>query len=644
MDVPVVRRKDWKLVWLSGLLGVGFYLADTLVDVYLFQEGDLSDQLLRPDPIELWMRFSVIAVSLAFGGVAQLMLHRADAATEQARTAEKFLDSVIENLPNMIFIKDAEHLRFTRVNKAGEKLLGYKRDVLLGKNDFDCFPHEQAEFFTRNDRHVLHSRATLDIPEEHIDTQGCGKRVLHTKKMPILDEQGKPAFLLGISEDITAQKQTQLDLLQAKANAERYLQISETMIVGLDTRGCIMLINQRGCEILGRSQDDLLGASWFDIAIPEPERESVYAVFQQMIAGETAPVEYNENEIVTAEGDVRYLLWHNTLQNNPAGEIVGTLSSGLDITGRKRAEDQLRLAGVVFKSTKQGVVVTDKHNRIVSVNPAFTMITGYTQEEVLGNNPSAIRSGRHDEAFYHRLWGEIQRTGYWEGELWDRRKNGEAYPSWQSISAVFNGNDELTHYVSVFSDITPIKEHQKDLDFLAHHDPLTGLPNRLMFNDRVAHALQRCMREGKELALLFMDLDDFKSINDTYGHGVGDQLLQTLATRLEALLRKEDTIARFGGDEFLILLESYESREGVEEVVKKIMSAVSVPIETEGYEIRVHASIGIAIGPPDGPSGSALTTAADAAMYRAKAYGRGTYQFWSDETSQQGNGVAIDRY
>lgn len=638
------RSKDWKLVWLSGLLGVGFYLADTLVDVYLFQEGDLIDQFLHPDPIELWMRFSVIAVSLAFGVFAQIMLHRADAATEQARTSEKFLDSVIENLPNMIFIKDADHLRFTRVNKAGEKLLGYDRDVLLGKNDFDFFPHEQAEFFTRKDRHVLHSRATLDIPEEDIDTQGCGKRVLHTKKMPIFDEQGNPAFLLGISEDITAQKQTQLELLQAKANAERYLQISETMIVGLDAKGCITLINQRGCEILGRSQDDLLGGSWFDIAIPEPERKSVYAMFQQIIAGEIAPVEHHENEIVTAGGDIRYLLWHNTLQHGPAGEIVGTLSSGLDITERKHAEDQLRLAGVVFKSTKQGVVVTDKDNRIVSVNPAFTAITGYTQQEVLGKNPSSIKSGRHDEAFYHRLWGEIERSGYWEGELWDRRKNGEAYPSWQSISAVFNRDDELTHYVSVFSDITPIKQHQKDLDFLAHHDPLTGLPNRLMFNDRVAHALQRCMRDGTELALLFMDLDDFKSINDTYGHGVGDHLLQALAKRLEALLRKEDTIARFGGDEFLILLESYESREGVEEVVKKIMSAVSFPIETEGHELTVHASIGIAIGPSDSSSGCVLITAADAAMYRAKAYGPGNYQFWSHETSQECNSVAIDRF
>ena len=639
----MTRFQRWKLLWLSGLLGIGFYLADSSVDAYLFQEGKLVDQLLHPDPFELWMRLSVLVVSLAFGAFAQLMLNRANVATEQARTAEKFLDSIIENLPHMIFIKDAEHLRFSRVNRASEKLLGHDRKELIGKNDFDFFPREQAEFFTSKDRQVLRSGELLDIPVEDIDTQCCGRRVLHTKKMPILDEQGNAAFLVGISEDITAQKQTQLDLLQAKASAERYLQISEAMIVGLDLNGCITVINQRGCEILGRSEESLLGRSWFEIAVPAAQRKRLQAVFRQMVAGEIAPVEYLENEIVTAQGDTRYLLWHNTLQHGPSGDIVGTVSSGLDITGRKQVEDQLRLAGVVFKSTKQGVVVTDKSNRIVSVNPAFTAITGYAQEDVLGANPSLMRSGRHDEAFYRKLWAEIETTGYWEGELWDRRKNGEAYPSWQSISAVLDESGEVTHYVSVFSDITPIKEHQRDLDFLAHHDPLTRLPNRLMFNDRLAHALQRCLRDGAQLALLFMDLDDFKKINDVYGHGVGDRLLQTLAERLKALLRKEDTIARLGGDEFLILLESNESYDGVEQVAKKIMHAISSPMSRDGQIITVRASIGIAMGPADGSSGAELIGAADAAMYRAKANGPGAYEFWSGEARRERNSVSVDR-
>lgn len=543
-------------MWLGGLLGVGFYFADALIDVYLFEKGDLLVNLLHPDPMEAWMRFSVLLISLAFGVFAQTILHRAETTTEEARTAERFLDSIIENLPAMIFIKDANQLRFVRINKAGEVLLGHGRDVLVGKNDFDLFPREQAEFFNSKDKYVLQSGASLDIPEEDVDTRGCGKRVLHTRKIPIFDEQGNPAFLLGISEDITSQKQAQLALVQATANAERYLQISETMIVGLDVKGGITLINQQGCEILRRSENSLLGQNWFDIAIPEPERKHVYAVFQRIMSGEIALLRSYENEIVTADGNVRYLLWHNTLQYGRNGEIAGTLSSGLDITERKDAEDQLRLAGVVFNSTKQAVMVTDRNNCIVSVNPAFTVITGYSAEEVFGKNPSHLKSGRHDVAFYQKLWMKIEENGYWEGELWDRRKNGEAYPSWQSISAVLDESDALTHYVSVFSDITSIEEYKRNLDYLAHHDPLTGLPNRLLFDDRVMHALERCAREGAELALLFMDLDGFKNINDSYGHAVGDCLLQTLARRLKELLRKEDTVARLGGDEFLILLES----------------------------------------------------------------------------------------
>ncbi len=490
--------KKWKLVCLSGLLGIGYYIADACVDAYLFHEGKLIDQFLHPEPIELWMWFGVIFVSLLFGVFVQFMVHRADAATEQARTAEKFLNSVIENIPNMIFIKDAEHLRFTRINKAGEELLGHSRDRLIGKNDFDFFPREQAEYFTGKDRLVLQSGAAMDIPEEDIASRDGGIRVLHTRKVPILDEQGNPEFLLGISEDVTA---------------------------------------------------------------------------------------------------------------------------------RKHAENQLRLAGVVFMSSKQGVVVTDSNNRIVSVNPAYTAITGYTQEEVFGKDPSYIKSGRYDNVFYQKLWSEIEECGYWEGELWNRRKNGEAFPAWQSISAVFDPGHELIHYVSVFSDMTPLKEHQMELDYLVHHDPLTGLPNRLMFDDRLTHALQRCVREGTELALLFMDLDDFKNINDTYGHATGDYLLQTVSKRLEALLRKEDTIARFGGDEFLILLESFESIAGIEAVTKKIMDEISTPLETDAGDIAACASVGIAVGPRDGSNGPDLIKAGDVAMYRAKADGPGNYCF-----------------
>jgi len=621
------RLRRYKLVLLGGFMGACFYVTDALIHVYVFGDSILVDQLVHPEPLEWWMRLSMISICLGFSIYAQFMLHRAQAATRHAHISKKFLESVVENLPHMVFIKDAQQLRFTKINKAAETITGLSREDMIGKNDTDFFPAEQAEFFIAKDRQVLQCGEILDIHEEEIDTPDRGRRILHTKKVPILDEQGNPVFLLGISEDITEKIQAQRELLEEKQRAERYLTISEAIIVGLDTDERISLMNRRGSEILGLPEKELLGRNWLELAIPETERQSVHAVYKKIMAGETELAEYCDTQILTVTGDVRHIAWHNILQYGRAGEITGVLSSGQDITDRKRAEDQLRLAGVVFEYTSQAVVVTDQNNRIISVNPAFTLIMEYTPEEVLGKDPAYLGSSHHDEAFYRKLWVEVKRDGHWKGEIWDRRKSGEAFPSWQSISAVYDNNGELTNYVSVFSDITPIKQHQNNLNFLAHHDPLTGLPNRLMLDDRIEHALKRCIRERTELALLFIDLDEFKNVNDTYGHNVGDQLLQTLAKRLQALLRQEDTIARMGGDEFLVLLESFKSINDVELVAKKIIHEISQPVDISGHQVVVGASVGIAIGPTDGSNVESLIKAADLAMYRAKDEGRNKYRF-----------------
>ncbi len=621
------RLREWKLVWLGGLIGVGFYVIDAIVDVYLFDEGNLVDQLFRPTPFEWTMRLTVLTIALLFSTYAQTMLHRAQAAMQEARISRKFLDSIVENLPGMIFIKEAGQLRFAKINRAAETVMGFSRSEMIGKSDADFFPPEQADFFNTADRNVLQSGEVLDIPEEVIDTGSNGRRILHTRKVPMYDENGNPAFLLGISEDITETIQAQQELAEEKRRAERYLDISEAIIVGLDTNERISVINRHGCKALGLSEKELLGRNWFDIALPETGKHHGHTVYKKIMSGEIELAEYNDNDIITATGEVRHIAWHNTAQYGPAGEITGVLSSGHDITDRKHTEEQLRLAGTVFESTSQAVVVTDHDNHIISVNPAFTLITEYTLEEVLGKNPSFLRSSRHDEAFYRNLWVIVTTDGQWKGEIWDRRKSGEAFPSWQSISAVYDNSGEVTNFVSVFSDITPIKEHQSNLDFLAHHDPLTGLPNRLMLDDRIAHAMQRCIRDHRELAVLFLDLDDFKIVNDTYGHHIGDQLLQTLAMRLQSLLRQEDTIARMGGDEFLVLMESFETIDDVELVAKKIIHEVSKPVEINGHQVEVGASIGIAIGPTDGANVSSLIKAADLAMYRAKDQGRNQYIF-----------------
>ena len=614
-----VRR--YNLIWLGILIGAGFYVADVFIDVYLFNEGDILGQLLHPAPIEAWIRIIVLVLTTIFGVYAHVLLQR-------SRTAEQFFYTIIENIPDMVFIKEPKELRFVRLNHAGEKLLGYTREEFIGKNDYDFFPREQADYFIEKDRGVLESGTTLDIPEEEIDTRALGKRYLHTKKVPIKDSNGDSIFLLGISEDMTERRSAEIVLNDERERAEKYLQVSKAMIVSLDREGLITVINRRGCEILGYAEDQLLGKNWFEIALPEADRDKISEVFRAIMADNSELFADYENEVVRRDGEIRYIAWNNTLQRDENGEICGILSSGQDITRRKQAEDQLRLSATVFESSNQGILVTDKNNKTVSTNPAFSNITGYSFDEVRGKSPAYLQSGFHDEEFYQNLWRSINEQGYWKGEIWDRRKDGKSYPSWQTISAIRDEAGEITHYVSIFSDITPIKQQQASLDFLAHHDPLTGLPNRLMLDDRLEHAVQQHLRNHGQIAVFFIDLDDFKYVNDTFGHATGDRLLKAIADMLREMFRDEDTIARFGGDEFVILIQSFESQAALELIAEKIVNEVSETLNIEGNEITVATSVGIAVAPSGGTDPQTLLRSADKAMYQAKTMGRNRYHFY----------------
>lgn len=620
MKASILWLRHHKLIWLGLSFGAAFYIADVLVDVYVFNDGNILGQFLHPDLQEAWMRLSVLTLSTIFGIYAHVLLHR-------SRAQEQFFSSIVEQIPHMVFIKSPGDLRFLRINTAGEKLLGYARDELIGKNDYDFFSREQANFFIAKDREVLETGMELDVAEEEIDTGNLGKRYLHTKKVPIKDTKGKSIFLLGISEDITDRRNAEVQLNNEKSRAEKYLQISRAMIVGLDRKGEITLINHRGCEILGYEEDELLGKNWFEIVIPECDRDKLTEVFLTIMAGNMELFAQYENEVLRKDGEIRYVAWNNVLQCTETGEIAGILSSGQDVTRQKQVEDQLRLAAAVFEFSNQGILVTDKDNRVVSVNPAFSAITGYSLDYICGQSPAFLQSGFHDEKFYEDLWKSIREQGHWKGEIWDRRKNGESYPSWQTISAIRNEAGEITHYVSIFSDITAIKQQQASLNYLAHHDPLTGLPNRMMLDDRLEHAVQRHLRNHSQIAVFFVDLDEFKEVNDTFGHATGDRVLKAIADRLVDMFRDEDTIARLGGDEFVILIESYESRTALELIAEKIITEISLPLLIDEKEITVATSIGIAVPPSGGTDPQSLVRSADKAMYQAKAIGRNQYHF-----------------
>lgn len=328
----------------------------------------------------------------------------------------------------------------------------------------------------------------------------------------------------------------------------------------------------------------------------------------------------NEQRIIRSRGDVIF---------SQDGRPIKAIGTGQDITERKRAEEGLRQAAAVFDNTNQGIVVIAANGDIVAVNSAFTSITGYQANDVLGRNPQILRSDRHDKAFYRTVWRSLKKQGHWQGEVWSRHKDGHTQPIWGNVSLVLDEHGVLTNYVAVFSDISPIKEAQERLQYLAHHDSLTGVPNRLLFDARLEHALQRAKRYGHRVGLLCFDLDHFKVINDTLGHKAGDVVLRTIAQRLRDSIRADDTVARMGGDEFVIILDEIARPEDAGLLADKMQLLVADPVSIQHHEIVTSASIGISIYPDDAQDSQSLCQTADAALYLAKQRGRANYQFYS---------------
>ena len=329
-------------------------------------------------------------------------------------------------------------------------------------------------------------------------------------------------------------------------------------------------------------------------------------------------------------GETRWMHIESTPTRLENGDIVCD-GVQIDITERRLAEEKLRLIAAVVASTRDGVVITNLEPRILTVNPAYTEVTGYSEAEIIGQNPRMLQSGRHDRAFYQALWASLLQTGHWQGELWNRRKSGELYPQWMTISTVRNHRGEPTHYVGVLTDISQIKHAEARVERLAHYDPLTELPNRLLAQSRLTHALEQAQRRCCRVGVLFIDLDRFKTVNDSLGHLIGDQLLQAIAQRLGERLRQQDTLARLGGDEFLIVLEDLQRPDEAAAVAQTLINLLKQPfILSGGQEIYVGASIGISLYPDDSQSVIELIQHADTTVYQAKSQGRNTYRFYTE--------------
>ncbi|HEX8989037.1 MAG TPA: EAL domain-containing protein [Rhodocyclaceae bacterium] len=429
-------------------------------------------------------------------------------------------------------------------------------------------------------------------------------------------------------------------LLHAGRLRQRWRQQAEILdriqesIITLDLDGYITGWNRGAERLFGYSAAEVVGKHiLFLYADPEDEDSSFQDVFLEH-GGREMEVRRRRKS-----GEVFWASVQLSLVRDADGDPTGVIGYLSDITERIESQQTLRMHARIFEHSDEGILITDAQERIVSVNRAFTRITGYSEEEAIGRTPRMLRSGAHDESFYAEVWRRIEVEGRWQGEIQDRRKSGETYPTWVSISAVRNAEGRITHYFSIFSDITERKRAEERIHYLAYYDALTDLPNRALFFKLVDQALAEARRNRQHGALLFIDLNRFKPINDTLGHGIGDRLLQQIGRRLRETLRSEDVVARLGGDEFVVALFDIARRDHAGIVAQKLLAALDPPFMVDEHELRVGAAIGISVYPQDGFDTETLLRLADIAMYRAKQSGEDGHAFYSHEMNRR----ALDR-
>lgn len=392
--------------------------------------------------------------------------------------------------------------------------------------------------------------------------------------------------------------------------------------------------SNRCLEIIGYppSADVDLGVVWLERVHPDDlvaTRQAIRAHFR----GTTERFD-NNHRILTLDGGYVWVHARGRAIRDEQQRAVRLVGIVRDVTEQKLNDERLQQAAVVIQSTTEGVVITDHENRIVSVNPAFCSITGYEPQLVIGKTPSFLKSGWHPEQFYSDLWGQLKSTGSWQGEIWNRRRDGEIYPQWQTINAVYDEEGELSHYVAVFADISQIKRSQDEIDFLAHHDPLTRLPNRLLMIERLGNALSRAKRNDSRLGLIFIDIDRFKAINDSMGHSAGDELLRAAAERISELCREEDTLARLSGDEFILLVEDLAEAADLTPFALRIQRAFGQPFDINERSVHLSCSLGMSVYPDDGEDSAELLKNADTAVTLAKKNGRNTYAYYTQALTE----------
>ena len=455
-------------------------------------------------------------------------------------------------------------------------------------------------------------------------------RWFEMRVLPLVDQDTGGAVVITHT-DITRLKQAQEDLQKQLNFDETLIATAQVIILLLDTKGRIVRFNPYMEAICGHTLAEVQGKDWFSTFLPEPVASELHDIFLKAISD--FQTRGNITPMLTRLGEERSIEWYSKTLKDSNGLPLGLLSIGQDITERRNAEADLRIAAATFEASQDGIVITDPNGIILRINRSFTETTGYSAAEAVERTPSILKSGHHDTAFYAEMWQTLLATGSWQGEIWDRRKNGEVYPKWLRITAVRTADGTVTHFVAVHSDITEKKAAEDAIKNLAFYDPLTQLPNRRLLLDRLRQTLAASIRSGREGALLFIDMDNFKTVNDSLGHDKGDLLLQEIGRRLSTCIREGDTVARLGGDEFVVMLVDLhdmpaQAAAQAETVGGKILAALGQVYTIAGHDIRCTPSIGITLFGDQRGNMDELLKQADIAMYQGKASGRNAMCFF----------------
>jgi diguanylate cyclase (GGDEF)-like protein/PAS domain S-box-containing protein len=595
-------------------------------------------RVLSADGRVVWIRDIVSMIGYGSEPVMRgLMIDISEAKkTEEAlRLSEGKFASVFAQCPDMLVIARLCDGCLLEANPAFVEQIGMSPEEIVGRVPSELniwgIPDIGQSLLQRLQKGSIRN---LEMPFRRSD----GRLFTGLLSAEPFDLDSTPAVVLVV-RDITPLKEAQQQLQMSEEKfAKAFHSSPDGLLITRQSDGLLVEVNDGFSRITGYHSSLSLDRTTVDLGIWVDLKERQQLIEQLsrdgFVKDFTSHIRRRDGQIRLCEISARPL--------PIAGEDC-MLTIARDITDRQQMQEKLQLAATVFESTAEGVLITDTRQRINAVNRAFSEISGYSEFEALGETPRLLASGIHDSAFYAAMWHKLTAEGHWQGEISNRRKNGEVYPSWLTISAVRNRDKLITHFVAVFADISSLKQAQARLDYQAHHDPLTGLPNRTLFESRLHSALLHS-REAQSLgAVLFLDLDRFKHINDSLGHPVGDLLLKSIALRLKESLRDIDTVARLGGDEFIILLPGLQHASDAQAVANKLLNSFAAPFQAGEHEFFMSTSIGSALFPADGADVATLIKNADAAMYRSKAKGRNRVEHYTrDLTAQASERIALE--